>query len=548
MLLSGALAAGCRDVVAPTGENDPGATAARAGRGRGDAGGRSAFSCFASEASRPGWWRYAEVELRFDAAALSPDGRTMQYLFRRRGADGTPVRVANCTIPRTRRAVAVMNRWLGASPGARHRDDGTPGDAVILAGDCSWTVDGACAFKPIVAIGSPVEDEPLTDPGGGGGSPAPYIPPSPGTPIGGSGGESDSPCLGCVAGQTATLVCSSVERGATVACTVSMGGQAFPRVGQWKFASDAGAPVAVTVTGPSGVTSWSGTAVVGGRVEVRVTDGAGTRTLAAAFAVRDRGWTWATHAESTYSDGTGEPCLDRTPTVADPSAPFLGPDGKPRPGINGLNLEIGRSCAEVRRMIQPDSYTAGEDGFTVATVPEGPNAGLHYVASARLSLRRASTYNLGLFPGARPEALKDDPGYAANDPVHSQRTLCGVSANWYQFSLCAGVNPESYINAVRNHEGRGTTSHNGHFSAAYDAVADPDNDPMRFFDQEIGGPGVSLALFSQLIRQEFQDRAETADAASRHIGAGGKVGNNWSGPLWLWLPSEGRFHRQTQSN
>jgi len=105
-----------------------------------------------------------------------------------------------------------------------------------------------------------------------------------------------------------------------------------------------------------------------------------------------------------------------------------------------------------------------------------------------------------------------------------------------------GVNPEAYIAGARAHEGWGTTGHNGHFSAAYAAAIDPNNDVMIFFDQQVGPRGVSLGAFITDLRTAFYRRAERADIATRDTQHGGTiVTGNWSGTYYGWDSLQGKF-------
>ena len=116
----------------------------------------------------------------------------------------------------------------------------------------------------------------------------------------------------------------------------------------------------------------------------------------------------------------------------------------------------------------------------------GPNGGFQ---SARYELKRTSTYNSGLWSSAPAVQL-----------TGQQQVACGDWANWYAFSRCMGVDPDAYIAGARAHEGWGTTGHNGHFSAAYDAVIDPNNDPMIFFDRQVGSRSTGLHAFIKDLR------------------------------------------------
>jgi hypothetical protein len=105
-----------------------------------------------------------------------------------------------------------------------------------------------------------------------------------------------------------------------------------------------------------------------------------------------------------------------------------------------------------------------------------------------------------------------------------------------------GANPESFVAGVRAHEGYGTTGHNGHFSAAYDAVADPANDPMVYFDRKVGQNSISYSSFLVEVRRGFYDRAGAADRATLDISDGGTiVTGNFTGTYYGWVPEDGQF-------
>lgn len=161
----------------------------------------------------------------------------------------------------------------------------------------------------------------------------------------------------------------------------------------------------------------------------------------------------------------------------------------------------------------------------------GPNQGFHYVASAKYELKRKSTYNSGLWSNAHAVPLKDQ-----------QQSACGDWANWHAFSHCMGVDPDAYIAGARAHEGWGTTGHNGHFSAAYDAAIDPNSDVMIFFDQQVRPPSTGLGSFISDLRTAFYRRAERADIATLDTQHGGTtVTGNWSGTYYGWDPLQGSF-------
>jgi hypothetical protein len=271
-----------------------------------------------------------------------------------------------------------------------------------------------------------------------------------------------------------------------------------------------------SVQGAGGRADWSGTAVASGEVSVYLTDGT---VLQGTLTVADRGWTWVKDAESTFGDGTGVQCLH-----------WSTPD---RGGSNGINLPQGASsCAVVQRMIQPDSYDAG-DGFRAVTVQDGPNKGFHYIQTATLWLRRESSINAGLGPDA-PQVPLLRVGFG-------QRP-CSSMVNWYQFTLCQGVDPEAYITGIRNHEGYGSTGHNGHYSTAYDAVTNPANDPMIYFDQIVGSNRIDWDTFVMQVRFGFYPRAAAVDRATLDTVNGGTlVTGNYSGIYYGYYAPQGEF-------
>lgn len=539
-VLSAGVLAACSDMVTPPAPAESSAIAGNPLGNRAAAGPDTlaTYGCLITTANpdRPGWWRYQRQGLEFPTAARAHKGEKLRLSFRRRAADGTPVFVANCLIPRTGQSVAMMKRWLNVSPGARGHDDGSAGEAVLLSdAECEWNERGECVFNPIVAIAEPPNGEGPDD-SGVGSTPVTTSPTSPDGGSSGGGTDGSSPCTNC-SYDSALLTCTSgVMRGATVTCRVNATDLRSTTARNWSFTPENSS--LSTVPGPASALSWSGPGIASGKVRVDVSDNAGTRTVEYPFSVFDRGWTWANKATSEYRDGTGDPCLNHTPTWS---------TGHDVSRANGINMEIGYGCSSPRRMIQPDSYDTG-DGFTVTTVSGGPNQGYHYVSGATLRLRRESTYNQGTLPGAHREVLRDVPGYALNDITYSQKTVCGSMANWHEFTRCSGLNPEEFIAAVRAHEGHGTMGNNGHYSAAKKAMEDRANDPMIYFDGVVGGRTVTNATFTTTVRAEFHERAKEADDHTLHTWEGGRVGGNWSGPVWLWMPLEGRFHKHTHSN
>jgi hypothetical protein len=454
-------------------------------------------ACFAS-VENPGRgipYLYSRFALNLEPGMRARGGEVTAFRFVSQAPDGRIRAVINCIIPATARARAAVARRLRI-PLPDSGSDMTTMGCVI---DNSF--GNPCVLDPVVVVAVDEEEPPCDY--------APVCNPDhSGSPSSGTGGTGG--CANC-GPDVPRVQCPSVQRGQRVRCLVSPAGDLD--VISWTFTDGTS-----TVTGPSGNTEWSGPVVASGDVTVRMRDGT---VLVGTMSVQDRGWTWATHAVSEYSDGTGVQCLNYTPTFN---------------SIEGLNLPLGAtSCTSTRRQIQPDSYDGG-DGFVAATVPGGPNRGMHYVSSASLSLRRESTYNSGVFPAAPRVPL-------IQTPLYPHQTLCGrTTANWYEFNTCMHADADGFIAGLRAHEGRGSHGNNGHYSAAYNAVADPANDPMILFDRIVATNTISLNAFIGEVRREFYPMAESADRATRDIADGGSiVTGNWSGQTWRWLSTDGRF-------
>jgi hypothetical protein len=487
----------------------------------------SPYGCYVSEAVRnPHYrYRYSRRELHFPLTAGAEDGSTLEYRLRLQRPGEEPVYVANCVIPRTLSAVRLLEQWLRVPKDVRYTVTNGAGrartaTATTLEEPCSSKVGDA--YDPnrtcftlggIVAVTEPPSSSPPPPP-------APTPPPGE-SPVGGGGGTGggDQPCYDCTYGGSGTLGCTaSVQRGGTVSCSIMAAREAESNlvVHSWTFVDADGN----STQSPDPVVAWSGTAVVGGTVTVRFDDGSGEREVVSSFTVTDRGWTWARSAESVFSDGTGVQCSHW-------STPDQG-------GSNGINLPLGASsCAVAARSIQPDSYDPAGDGFVAKTVQSGPNQGFHYIESARLNLKRESSYNVRLRPDA-PLVPLLQLGYG-------QRP-CGQMVNWYQFTICQGVDPEAYIQGAHFHEGYGVTGHNGHYSAAYDAVADPANDPMIYFDQRVGSNSMGWDAFVDDVRIQFHQRADAADRATLDLSQGGTiVTGNYSGIYYGYYAPQGQF-------
>jgi hypothetical protein len=479
-------------------------------------GGESPYGCYVSEATHDPAFRYTYTRrpVQFPDHVAANPRRPLTYRLRFQRKGEQPVLVANCTIPRSPAAVRMVEELFRVPESARAGKESSGGEITIQT---TFTEDPCinkpednyddCYELPPVISDPPPPADPPPPTGGDGGI-------VPGTGTGGGG----SPCDNCSYGASAAFSCTPTKtRGSTVTCVVNSSKDELSKitVHSWTFVDADGNQAHA---GEGGLT-WDGPAVVGGTVTVRLDDGTGERELVSSFAVTDRGWTWAKDAESVYSDGTGVQCSYWT-------TPDQG-------GSNGINLPMGAtSCSIAKPNIQPDSYSAG-DGFVAVTATTGPNQGFHYVQSARMNLKRESSFNVRLGPDApQVQVLR----YGLN-----QRRCASNWVNWRQFTLCQGVDPEGYIRGVHNHEGYGSTGHNGHYSAAYDAVTSPSNDPMTYFDKIIGANSIDWGAFVVEVRKGFYLRAKAVDDATTDLPAGTIVTGNYSGIYFGYYVPQGEF-------
>jgi hypothetical protein len=479
----------------------------------------NAYGCYVSEAVQGAPFRYTYTRrpVQFpDHVAASPrPPLTYRLRFQRRGEE--PVLVANCTIPRSRSAIQLLEALFRVPESARLGRDDSRSEITIQ----TTFTDEPCINKPGDNYDDCYELPPVIS------DPPPPLPSDPPPPTGGDGGivpgtgtgGGGSPCENCSYGGSAAFGCTSTAaRGSTVTCAVNASKDELSNVAvrSWRFTDADGNETQQS----GGALTWQGPAVVGGTVTVRLDDGSGERELVSSFAVTARGWTWAKDAESVFSDGTGVQCSYWT-------TPDQG-------GSNGINLPMGAAnCSVAKPQIQPDSYSAG-DGFVAVTATTGPNQGFHYIQSARLSIRRESSYNIRLRPDAPQVQVLS---YGLN-----QRRCATNWVNWYQFTLCQGVDPQGYIVGTHNHEGYGSTGHNGHYSAAYDAAVSAANDPMILFDQIVGTNSMDWGAFVLLVRDNFYKRARAVDDATRDIPNGGTiVTGNYSGIYYGYYAPQSEF-------
>jgi hypothetical protein len=154
-----------------------------------------------------------------------------------------------------------------------------------------------------------------------------------------------------VVGQ-ATLGCPvSVVRGSTMTCTVT--GAPPSSVTSWRFVGGG-----ATVNGPNGTLTWGGVMVATGTITVSV---AGRGTLSQEVTVNPR--TWHTEpASPAQVPGRQLVVNGMTVTLPDPPAPTPHPTN-PAVFLSGLGAS---------------GWQAAWEGFGVASVGVGPNAGFSY--------------------------------------------------------------------------------------------------------------------------------------------------------------------------
>jgi hypothetical protein len=465
--------------------------------------------CFVSVAARTGSiaYLYKRLPLRLPDAARPRDGAVTAFRYRVVTTDGRVVGVVNCVIPATGEAWRMVARRFGVPSGEE------AGSVMMASGGGCVINNGEhnpCILEPVEVTVKPEDFDPCSDFDM-------YCEPDPGTGVPAGGPAS---CANC--GPTAPVAsCNAAVRGSFARCTVNVGDAS---VASWLWGDGTS-----LVQGPANRADWSGTAVASGEVSVRLADGT---VLQTEMNVADRGWTWGTRGASRFSDGTGEPCYTGLPDFTHPN------------GWN-MGLHVPAACApgEDELVIQPDSYGGPDangptDGFTIETVGGGPNAGLRYVKTAALYIRRKSAYNPQIEAAAAQVELN---GW--------NRGKCGMDrANWYQFNTCMGVNVDDYIAGLHAHEGHGRNGGYGHYSAALFYVQQPANDPMIFLDQEVSAAGESGSDFLTRLRQEFIERARKVDGGARpNAQDGGITGGNWSGSSYRWNDATRTFELATSS-
>ena len=184
-LAFGALVSACSDGPTLSAPSD-GIRAARAyGTDAAAKRGEAAFTCVTRVArtSGPYWWTAATTVIRFPAAELDWDGRTIPYRYRGYTPANRVVAGVDCQIPATDAAISRMNRRLkvehwqrvgsgSPSGGARLSVSGAAyGDVALMpvAGVAKWCGEGQIGTYPNCwPITSPSVTGTVGDPGGDG--------------------------------------------------------------------------------------------------------------------------------------------------------------------------------------------------------------------------------------------------------------------------------------------------------------------------------------------------------------------------------------------
>jgi len=149
----------------------------------------SAYYC-STLVANPQGPQAGEIPLHFPAEARSANGSTMEYRYRRQAPSGALAYSADCMIPRTLRAVELMNQRFSVPPELRAPKGRDRNGNEFTTQGCVKA--GECVLEPII-VAPPVCDE-KWDPscgssGGGGTTPPPPTYPPPGGGGGGDGGE-----------------------------------------------------------------------------------------------------------------------------------------------------------------------------------------------------------------------------------------------------------------------------------------------------------------------------------------------------------------------
>jgi len=277
-----------------------------------------------------------------------------------------------------------------------------------------------------------------------------------------SPGTGDSASAAVVVRPRVTVVCSSrdgslspVIRGQEIDCATSIyPAQAFNVAQRW--ASPKGSPPITATAGrayqPGESDHWQGIAVVSTDVQVDVTTVDAQATGRTVFEVGPRPWSpWQLSLPVEVHALIGDMTAYPHP---------IGPAGK---------IEMG----------QFNEFDLSLESISVASVPNGPDSGLMYVASQPPAPQPIATIHPALFPG--------HPFYA--------------DQNGNPPGTCTAADIDRYRDAVRRHEGA-TGSPDSHWGKANQALLEMRPDTL--IEAVVGGDSVDVKITAQYAYYEWR--------------------------------------------
>jgi hypothetical protein len=241
---------------------------------------------------------------------------------------------------------------------------------------------------------------------------------------------------------------------------------------------------------------------------------------------RTTSWNWG-QTRWSYSQGTAATCDNTEPS----------PAGGFELGWNRTAGSPKNHCtiAVRHRRILPILDLQPTAGYTISSVPSGPNRGRWYVTSASFHMARASNLNPAVLSGARTHRVRDSN--------HEQRCRAGmglpagsqVNANFYTFNkLCMGIDVDAIVAGLWGHEGFGYNGGTGHEGLAWAAAALPYGNPY-VIEQHTASSEVVLRTDIRNVVTGVSTAIE--DASRDPLPAG-----NWpGGSVWMWDQSQRKF-------
>lgn len=321
-----------------------------------------------------------------------------------------------------------------------------------------------------------------------------------------------------------SLTCDAVIRGQEASCSVV---GVVDSVIEWKFegllpwTQDS----TTVVDSTNQMSSWTGLAVLSGKVSATVKTNDSLDTFSDDFTVADRSWSWG---QSDWTFGAhAEPPSNCT------FDPFEFPPDSVR---LGKNVPASSGCgASGPRRIDPTVHSdSGLDaGYEEAEVAAGPNAGLWYVTGADYGMNRISLLNPYLEPdGPTRELSHSDDRKACRQPL-GLKGQDPVVVNWYDYNdLCRSNPPTDMLDGILSHEGFGTgnidANANGHEARARWSARKSGNDPTETVEAVVADSQIGL---EDVLRQLLIniDAGISQDAADHQY-----VNNNWCGKQWVY--------------